>query len=793
MPVLTDQEITSFLGTVAADPEVVTFARQEFGRGLAYYRARVERLGLSGSRVLDAGCGVGNWSLALRPSFGEVHALEKRRDRLAILDGLRRRGGLDGLHPSLGSVEALPFRNRTLDAVFCNGVIPLTRYLQALEEFKRVLKPNGRLYLSFNSTDWWKHLILYRRTPDTIRFGCEAYVNRAFGLLERTPAPWPLLGRSLRLELAYWWLKRERTLETAGVTPPLKAYLYRDGYLYRTAQYLLRREAWEQGSQRVVIARDLLAKSQAGGLVAWVKRAATLAAAVLGCFWFRAHLDLMRLLQEANAAASAQAAAVNDPAARQPAVEPAHESERWVHPDVAAWLQDLAQCCYYVQMFGTGAQRLRLWRAVTATAVDGAPDYAVTSEIHAHQPAEMVAMLNRAGFREIGTSWEGTLVVDPSAPPVAPIYDCNQGVYEVLAVKEPESCNELAWSSLDVFPRNARRAALAYSTLRGGDATLSNRKVGPSADVAVSQVLRRVLPELPWEAVAAKIVQDVRAKARTKEEEFFLLYRFVQDSLFHHPCVQLLKEDGSLEDDPRLILFSGIARCGHIALVASALFQALGYPARATPLYKHVCAEVLDGERWVLIDADLWRAGVFPKDERGRWLTLAELKENPARLDALPGVGLMLSREAAWMKNGLDMTCEGYVDAGLAWERPYPSYLYFGGPLRRPPAPPRLVVQPSGDALDIRALSSSESTRTLRLLVDPVSRGWTYLDYPDQRYLNQPQGRLHSQEYTPGQLAQGIRLTFPERPLYVNVCALDEYMIAHPQVFVWPGEEVKVE
>jgi len=42
-------------------------------------------------------------------------------------------------------------------------------------------------------------------------------------------------------------------------------------------------------------------------------------------------------------------------------------------------------------------------------------------------------------------------------------------------------------------------------------------------------------------------------------------------------------------------------------------------------------------------------------------------------------------------------------------------------------------------------------------------------------------------------LTAGIALNLPATQLFMNVYALDEYAVSHPEVFVWPGHELVIE
>jgi SAM-dependent methyltransferase len=101
-----------------------------------------------GGRVLDIACGAGGDVAQLAPSGWEVHGLEPSpimlgfaRERNATAD--------DRVILARGIAEALPYADETFDRVMCKGSFDhFARPRQAMEEIRRVLKPNGRFVVS---------------------------------------------------------------------------------------------------------------------------------------------------------------------------------------------------------------------------------------------------------------------------------------------------------------------------------------------------------------------------------------------------------------------------------------------------------------------------------------------------------------------------------------------------------------------------------------------------------------------------------------------------------------------
>jgi SAM-dependent methyltransferase len=106
-------------------------------------------LGLdSGKTVLDLGAGTGKFSRSLLATGARVIAVEPVS---AMLDQLVRQ--YPEIEARIGSAEALPLGDVSLDAVVCAQSFHWFATPQALHEIHRVLKPDGALGLVWNVRD----------------------------------------------------------------------------------------------------------------------------------------------------------------------------------------------------------------------------------------------------------------------------------------------------------------------------------------------------------------------------------------------------------------------------------------------------------------------------------------------------------------------------------------------------------------------------------------------------------------------------------------------------------------
>jgi len=136
--------------------------QQQFDRVAANYRTSAvhalgEDLGVmvaladlrGDERVLDAGCGAGHTGAAFAPHVAAVVAVDFTAGMLRQVELLAAERGLTNLTTRKGDVEDLPFADDEFDLV-------VSRYsahhwphpARAMAEFRRLLRPNGRVILS---------------------------------------------------------------------------------------------------------------------------------------------------------------------------------------------------------------------------------------------------------------------------------------------------------------------------------------------------------------------------------------------------------------------------------------------------------------------------------------------------------------------------------------------------------------------------------------------------------------------------------------------------------------------
>jgi ubiquinone/menaquinone biosynthesis C-methylase UbiE len=109
-----------------------------------------ETLGLpEGSHVLDTGCGFGPAARRLTDKFGlRVTGIDLLGPRLDAAQRLNQQPGTEGIGLARADYHSLPFPEKIFDGLFTlEAAVHADPLEDALAEFYRVLKPNGRLAL----------------------------------------------------------------------------------------------------------------------------------------------------------------------------------------------------------------------------------------------------------------------------------------------------------------------------------------------------------------------------------------------------------------------------------------------------------------------------------------------------------------------------------------------------------------------------------------------------------------------------------------------------------------------
>jgi len=131
------------------------FLNRVFSGGLDIYKKRLEAIGFVGKeKVLDAGCGFGQWSMALASLNEEVTGFDYSSERVMIANEISNKLNIKNVNFFKSSLENSKQKENSIDAIFCYGTIFITDIKASLTEFYRVLRPNGVLYVNANAIGW---------------------------------------------------------------------------------------------------------------------------------------------------------------------------------------------------------------------------------------------------------------------------------------------------------------------------------------------------------------------------------------------------------------------------------------------------------------------------------------------------------------------------------------------------------------------------------------------------------------------------------------------------------------
>lgn len=142
------------------------FARRVWSANPSDYLERLKAINfVNCDLVLDGGSGMGQWTNALSQMNKRVEALEFNEHRVKFSREILNKMERKNVNVVQGSIEELPYKENTFDAVFAYSVIFCADYRKALNEFHRVLRPGGSLYFNSNGLGWYFENILNDHNP----------------------------------------------------------------------------------------------------------------------------------------------------------------------------------------------------------------------------------------------------------------------------------------------------------------------------------------------------------------------------------------------------------------------------------------------------------------------------------------------------------------------------------------------------------------------------------------------------------------------------------------------------
>lgn len=160
--------VTSSLrsANLASDNDNLFIGRAYNDGNLDKYRARIRAIGFVDQKlVLDAGCGFGQWSVALSEVNSQIIATDIDQNRIQIAADISRNLGIDNINYSVTSMNGAELRAGDFDAIFSYNALALSPFRQTLKDFHRLLRVGGCLYFNAYDLGWMIHNILESHNP----------------------------------------------------------------------------------------------------------------------------------------------------------------------------------------------------------------------------------------------------------------------------------------------------------------------------------------------------------------------------------------------------------------------------------------------------------------------------------------------------------------------------------------------------------------------------------------------------------------------------------------------------
>lgn len=132
------------------------YIRNRFSVGLAPYEESLRKNGLdpSARKILDIGCGPGQWSFAAAnvARNAEVWGIDPNQQELDFAREYAKTHGQQRTHFDIGRLSDVEYRfdKSAFDVIMCNGVLMYLDRHEAFRIFRHFLRPGGRLFLFHN-------------------------------------------------------------------------------------------------------------------------------------------------------------------------------------------------------------------------------------------------------------------------------------------------------------------------------------------------------------------------------------------------------------------------------------------------------------------------------------------------------------------------------------------------------------------------------------------------------------------------------------------------------------------
>jgi ubiquinone/menaquinone biosynthesis C-methylase UbiE len=129
-----------------------------------FYTNRIKAIGFDkiNGPILDAACGNGQWIAILSDTSKEIVGVDINKESVELAREFVNLNGNNNANIKIieGDMENIQLPDQYFDGIVCYSAIMYTDFEVTLKGFYRLLKPNGFVYISSDSTGWQVKLLL---------------------------------------------------------------------------------------------------------------------------------------------------------------------------------------------------------------------------------------------------------------------------------------------------------------------------------------------------------------------------------------------------------------------------------------------------------------------------------------------------------------------------------------------------------------------------------------------------------------------------------------------------------